>query len=192
MEVIKSTTSSRIFTSIVKNSINMVIFIQGVAKYVSSRIIMSEYPRALLIFMWMMRISRQSWSWSCLLPASLFDPFVFFFKQILGKALGGGVIPISAVLADKDVMLCIRPGEHGRFENNASCEYYFVTFTSKILLKVVSAILLSKQFQGVLAADTYYSPYDFQDLFYSVINHKVINSQVQMKILAFKCSQNIF
>ncbi|KAM7258832.1 hypothetical protein ACFE04_014573 [Oxalis oulophora] len=34
-------------------------------------------------------------------------------KWILGKALGGGVIPVSAVLADKDVMLCIRPGEHG-------------------------------------------------------------------------------
>ncbi|XP_015875969.3 ornithine aminotransferase, mitochondrial isoform X1 [Ziziphus jujuba] len=32
---------------------------------------------------------------------------------ILGKALGGGVIPVSAVLADKDVMLCIEPGEHG-------------------------------------------------------------------------------
>lgn len=35
--------------------------------------------------------------------------------QILGKALGGGVIPVSAVLADKDVMLCIQPGEHGRY-----------------------------------------------------------------------------
>ncbi|XP_057755940.1 ornithine aminotransferase, mitochondrial-like [Arachis stenosperma] len=32
---------------------------------------------------------------------------------ILGKALGGGVFPVSAVLADKDVMLCIKPGEHG-------------------------------------------------------------------------------
>lgn len=32
---------------------------------------------------------------------------------ILGKALGGGVIPVSAVLADKDVMLSIQPGEHG-------------------------------------------------------------------------------
>ncbi|KAK9155107.1 hypothetical protein Sjap_002587 [Stephania japonica] len=32
---------------------------------------------------------------------------------ILGKALGGGVIPVSAVLADRDVMLCIKPGEHG-------------------------------------------------------------------------------
>jgi hypothetical protein len=34
--------------------------------------------------------------------------------QILGKALGGGVLPVSAVLADKEIMLCIRPGEHGR------------------------------------------------------------------------------
>ncbi|WMV41249.1 hypothetical protein MTR67_034634 [Solanum verrucosum] len=32
---------------------------------------------------------------------------------ILGKALGGGVLPVSAVLADKDVMLCIQAGEHG-------------------------------------------------------------------------------
>ncbi|MEI6695915.1 MAG: ornithine--oxo-acid transaminase [Bacteroidota bacterium] len=32
---------------------------------------------------------------------------------ILGKALSGGVIPVSAVLANDDVMLCIKPGEHG-------------------------------------------------------------------------------
>ncbi len=32
---------------------------------------------------------------------------------ILGKALSGGVLPISAVLADKDIMLVIKPGEHG-------------------------------------------------------------------------------
>lgn len=32
---------------------------------------------------------------------------------ILGKALSGGVYPVSAVLADDDVMLCIKPGEHG-------------------------------------------------------------------------------
>jgi ornithine--oxo-acid transaminase len=32
---------------------------------------------------------------------------------ILGKALSGGVLPVSAVLADDDIMLCIRPGEHG-------------------------------------------------------------------------------
>jgi ornithine--oxo-acid transaminase len=32
---------------------------------------------------------------------------------VLGKALSGGVFPVSAVLADDDVMLCIGPGEHG-------------------------------------------------------------------------------
>ncbi|MBS1615273.1 MAG: ornithine--oxo-acid transaminase [Bacteroidetes bacterium] len=32
---------------------------------------------------------------------------------ILGKALSGGALPVSAVLADDDIMLCIRPGEHG-------------------------------------------------------------------------------
>jgi ornithine--oxo-acid transaminase len=32
---------------------------------------------------------------------------------ILGKALSGGVLPVSAVLADDDVMMNIKPGEHG-------------------------------------------------------------------------------
>ncbi|MDL2326256.1 ornithine--oxo-acid transaminase [Bacteroidales bacterium OttesenSCG-928-A14] len=32
---------------------------------------------------------------------------------ILGKALSGGVMPVSAVLADDEIMLCIKPGEHG-------------------------------------------------------------------------------
>lgn len=32
---------------------------------------------------------------------------------ILGKALSGGVYPVSAVLANDDIMLCIKPGEHG-------------------------------------------------------------------------------
>ncbi len=32
---------------------------------------------------------------------------------ILGKALSGGMYPVSAVLADDDVMLTIKPGEHG-------------------------------------------------------------------------------
>jgi ornithine--oxo-acid transaminase len=32
---------------------------------------------------------------------------------ILGKALSGGLLPVSAVLADDYIMLCIQPGEHG-------------------------------------------------------------------------------
>jgi ornithine--oxo-acid transaminase len=43
---------------------------------------------------------------------------------ILGKALSGGTMPISAVLANDEIMLCIKPGEHGStFGGNplASC-----------------------------------------------------------------------
>jgi ornithine--oxo-acid transaminase len=32
---------------------------------------------------------------------------------ILGKALSGGAMPVSAVLADDEIMLTIKPGEHG-------------------------------------------------------------------------------
>ena len=32
---------------------------------------------------------------------------------ILGKALSGGMMPVSAVLADDEIMLTIKPGEHG-------------------------------------------------------------------------------
>ncbi|MDD4655753.1 MAG: ornithine--oxo-acid transaminase [Bacteroidales bacterium] len=32
---------------------------------------------------------------------------------ILGKAISGGVLPVSAVLADNHIMLTIKPGEHG-------------------------------------------------------------------------------
>ncbi|MBK8847926.1 MAG: ornithine--oxo-acid transaminase [Bacteroidetes bacterium] len=32
---------------------------------------------------------------------------------VLGKALSGGVLPVSAVLCSDEVMLCIKPGQHG-------------------------------------------------------------------------------
>ncbi|NEB67685.1 aminotransferase class III-fold pyridoxal phosphate-dependent enzyme, partial [Streptomyces fulvissimus] len=32
---------------------------------------------------------------------------------LLGKALGGGVVPVSAVVGDSDVLGVFRPGEHG-------------------------------------------------------------------------------
>ena len=32
---------------------------------------------------------------------------------VLGKALGGGIVPVSAVVADDDVLGVFRPGEHG-------------------------------------------------------------------------------
>ena len=33
--------------------------------------------------------------------------------MVLGKALSGGVLPVSAVLCDDHIMLNIKPGEHG-------------------------------------------------------------------------------
>ncbi len=39
---------------------------------------------------------------------------------VLGKALGGGLVPVSAVVANRDVMGVIRPGQHGStFGGNA-------------------------------------------------------------------------
>jgi ornithine--oxo-acid transaminase len=32
---------------------------------------------------------------------------------ILGKALSGGLLPVSAILANNEIMLTIKPGEHG-------------------------------------------------------------------------------
>ncbi len=32
---------------------------------------------------------------------------------VLGKAISGGVLPVSAVLADDDIMMTIKPGQHG-------------------------------------------------------------------------------
>lgn len=32
---------------------------------------------------------------------------------ILGKALSGGMYPVAAILADDEIMLCIKPGQHG-------------------------------------------------------------------------------
>ena len=32
---------------------------------------------------------------------------------ILGKALSGGVFPVSAILSSNEIMLTIKPGEHG-------------------------------------------------------------------------------
>lgn len=69
--------------------------------------------------------------------------------QILGKALGGGMLPVSAVLADKDVMLCIQPGEHGRLVASmlvdtlillslSICDNYRVVYDTHQILNICS------------------------------------------------------
>ncbi|PKQ64161.1 ornithine--oxo-acid transaminase [Labilibaculum manganireducens] len=50
---------------------------------------------------------------------------------ILGKAISGGVVPVSAVLADDEIMLCIKPGEHGSTfgGNPIACEVAMAALT---------------------------------------------------------------
>jgi len=53
---------------------------------------------------------------------------------ILGKALSGGTLPVSAVLADDEIMLTIQPGEHGSTYggNPLACR---VSITALMVLK---------------------------------------------------------
>lgn len=53
-------------------------------------------------------IARTGAMLACQLPPSA-KPDIL----ILGKALSGGVMPVSAVLANNEIMLTIKPGEHG-------------------------------------------------------------------------------
>jgi ornithine--oxo-acid transaminase len=59
---------------------------------------------------------------------------------LLGKALGGGILPVSAVVANRDVLGVIRPGEHGStFGGNP--------LAAAVGLKVVE-MLETGEFQG--------------------------------------------
>ncbi|PWU03212.1 MAG: ornithine--oxo-acid transaminase [Bacteroidetes bacterium] len=52
---------------------------------------------------------------------------------ILGKALSGGMFPISAVLADDPVMLTIKPGEHGSTYGGNPLACFVATEALKVL-----------------------------------------------------------
>ncbi len=70
---------------------------------------------------------------------------------ILGKALSGGVFPVSAILASDEVMLTIKPGEHGSTfgGNPVACE------VAMAALKVIRDEKLSENAQkmGVIFRD---------------------------------------
>ena len=53
---------------------------------------------------------------------------------VLGKALSGGVLPVSAVLCDDPVMLCIKPGEHGSTFGGNPLSAAVATEALKVLL----------------------------------------------------------
>ena len=72
---------------------------------------------------------------------------------ILGKALSGGVFPVSAVLADDDVMLCIQPGEHGSTfgGNPLACKVAQAALEVVLDEKLAeNAMVLGKQFRSAM------------------------------------------
>lgn len=91
---------------------------------------------------------------------------------ILGKALSGGVFPVSAVLADDEIMLTIKPGEHGstyggnpiackvaitslqviKEENLAENAYLMGEIFRDKLLKIDSDIITKVRGKGLLNA----------------------------------------
>ncbi len=74
---------------------------------------------------------------------------------VLGKALSGGTLPVSAVLADDEIMLTIRPGEHGSTYggNPLACK---VAMTALTVLKeekmAENAAAMGQLFRQELAA----------------------------------------
>lgn len=74
---------------------------------------------------------------------------------ILGKALSGGVLPVSAVLADDEIMMTIQPGEHGSTYggNPLACK---VAMAALAVLKdenmAANAAAMGKLFRDELAA----------------------------------------
>jgi ornithine--oxo-acid transaminase len=91
---------------------------------------------------------------------------------ILGKALSGGVFPVSAVLADDEIMLCIKPGEHGstfggnplackvaiaalevvKEENLAANAFYLGELLRKELRNIKSEMITAVRGKGLLNA----------------------------------------
>jgi ornithine--oxo-acid transaminase len=73
---------------------------------------------------------------------------------ILGKALSGGALPVSAVLADDAIMLTIRPGEHGSTYggNPLACKVAIEALTVLRDEKMAeNAAVLGEQFRHALA-----------------------------------------
>ena len=72
---------------------------------------------------------------------------------VLGKALSGGVLPVSAVLCDDPIMLCIKPGEHGSTFGGNPLSAAVATEALKVILDeglIENAYYLGKIFRDKL------------------------------------------
>jgi len=73
---------------------------------------------------------------------------------VLGKALSGGLLPVSAVLANDEVMLTIRPGEHGSTYGGNPLACKVATASLEVLLEenlAENAAKLGEIFRGELS-----------------------------------------
>ena len=76
---------------------------------------------------------------------------------VLGKALSGGVLPVSAVLCDDPIMLCIKPGEHGSTFGGNPLSAAVATEALKVILNerlIENAYNLGKIFRDKLQKST--------------------------------------
>jgi ornithine--oxo-acid transaminase len=74
---------------------------------------------------------------------------------ILGKAISGGMYPISCVLADDEIMLTIKPGEHGSTYGGNPLAAVIAMETLQIVLDenlAANAEVLGKQFRDEMSA----------------------------------------
>lgn len=88
---------------------------------------------------------------------------------ILGKAISGGVLPVSAILANDEIMLCIKPGEHGS------------TFGGNPMACVVSMAALDVVRDERLDANAEKLGHIFRERIQHVIDHNPIVTLVRGK-----------
>ena len=95
---------------------------------------------------------------------------------ILGKALSGGVFPVSAILASDEVMLTIKPGEHGSTfgGNPVACE------VAMAALKVIRDEKLSENAHnmGVIFRDKIQTYINNSDIVESIRGKGLLNAIV--------------
>lgn len=80
---------------------------------------------------------------------------------ILGKALSGGVLPVSAVLADDEIMLTIKPGQHGSTFGGNPLACAVASEAMQVILEeelAENAMVLGDIFKNDMAAFVYSHP----------------------------------
>lgn len=73
---------------------------------------------------------------------------------LLGKALSGGMMPVSAVLADDEIMMCIKPGQHGSTFGGNPLAAVTATVSLRVLIEekmAENALALGEHFRNEIS-----------------------------------------